>query len=134
MTAAFKKGQEVTYITSWDDKGTVCYIQAVVHSCGTQQMTLLRADNGKLLGRHYAPERGRMNNEVIGNTRYKAGGTFPRLTGNELEAACLHIAAEVLKFEREHYARCLAGGHGVGYDASIRRDLEALHEPRMIER
>lgn len=135
MTAAFKKGQEVTFIGDYDRKGTVYFFHAIVHSCGKKQMVLTDAKTGKERGRHFAPRVGSTVTEVIGNNTIKmAGGTFPRLEGEQLQEVAMQIAAEVQKAEREHLARCLAAGHGESYDAAIRRQIEELHELRIIER
>lgn len=134
MTAAFKKGQEVTYIADYDRKGTVYFFHAVVHSCGKKQMVLTDAKTGKERGRHFAPRVGSTVTEIENNTYKAAGGTFPRLEGEQLQEVAMQIAAEVQKTQREHFARCLAAGHGESYDAAIRRQIEELHELRVIER
>lgn len=120
MTAAFKKAQAVTYIADWDHKGTVTFRHAIVYSCGKKQMVLTDAATGEEMGRHFAPELGSLT------------GTFPRMTDDEARAACLKAAEAILEDQRARYAACLARGHGDAYNASIRKDLAKLHEPRAI--
>ena len=54
-TLAFKKGQEVWLIQSWNGKDTVSITPAVVYSCGKKQMILTHAETGAELGRNFAP-------------------------------------------------------------------------------
>lgn len=122
MTKAFNKGDLVTYIADWDRKGTVYFRHAVVYSCGKKQMVLTDAETGEEMGRHFAPVRGEDG----------ACGTFPRMTDEDARAACLKAAERILERERAHYERCLAAGNGADYDAAIRRNIEALHDPRAI--
>lgn len=132
--AAFKKGDLVTYIADWDRAGTVYYRQAVVFSCGKKQMVLTDAESGKEMGRHFKPAIGALETTYNGNCATLPGGTFPRMDKDQAEAACLAVAAEILAYENARFARCLAGGHGEGYDAAIRKDIAKLHEPRAIDR
>jgi hypothetical protein len=120
MGKAFTKGQEVTQIADWDRKGTVTFRHAVVYSCGAKQMVLTDAETGEEMGRNFRP--------VVG----EVCGTFPRMTDEEARAACLRAAEAILDYERAHYNRCLSGGHSEAYNASVRKDLAALHEPRAI--
>lgn len=119
---AFKKGQAVTEISDWDRKGTVTFRHAVVYSCGKKQMVLTDAETGAEMGRHFRPEIG---NDV-------SGGTFPRMTDDEAVAMGLKIAAAIQQYQREHFARCLAGGHGEGYNRAIQKDIDALHDLRAV--
>ena len=121
MSKAFKKGDAVTFISDWDRKGTVTFRDAIVHSCGKKQMILTDEQTGEEIGRHFKPE--------IGG---EMGGTFPRMTEEEAVAKGLEIAERVLAKEREHFARCLAGNNGESYDNAIRKNIAALHEPRVI--
>lgn len=122
MTKAFNKGDLVTYISSWDNKGTVVYRQAVVVSCGKKQMTL-QTENGVMMGRNYHP---------VAGTTEGLGGTFPRMEGEELERVALQIAANIVASETKHFETCLAAGHGEGYDAAIRKQMNELHEPQVM--
>lgn len=133
MTKAFTKGQEVTYIASWDDKGSVFYRHAVVYSCGKKQMVLTDAVTGAEMGRNFKPEVGTTETRWEGNCVYSAGGTFPRVYGEELQALCLKIAEASLHQQRDHFARSLSGGWGESYDAVIRKQIAELHEPRVVD-
>lgn len=133
MTKAFTKGQEVTYISDWDRKGTVTYRHAVVYSCGKKQMVLTDAETGEEMGRHFAPDHGSLETVEMGGYAFRmAGGTFPRMTDEEAVEAGLKIAAAIQEYERQHYAQCLAGNHSAGYYASIRKSLAELHDLRAI--
>lgn len=134
MAKAFKKGQLVTHITDWDRKGTVCFVQAVVYSCGNKQMVLVHEGTGKEMGRHFRPVLGSLETTMEGNMCRMAGGTFPRMSAEEVQEAGLKVAAAIQQYEREHFARCLAGGHGEAYDAGIRKHIAELHDLRVIER
>lgn len=133
MSKSFKKGQEVTYFVNYDRRGTVAYRHAIVYSCGAKRMVLTDAVTGKEMGRNYDPFLGRMNSETIGNTIYSPGGTFPRVSDEEAEAMCLHMGAEIVRQEQEQFAHCLSLGWGEGYDRSIRKQIEQLHEPRAMK-
>jgi hypothetical protein len=133
MAKAFKKGQEVTYISDWDRKGTVYFRHAVVYSCGAKQMVLTDADTGEEMGRHFRPVAGSLETTKEGPASRMAGGTFPRMTDEQAVEAGLKVAAAIQQSERDLFARCLAGGHGESYDASIRKDIAALHDLRAAE-
>lgn len=139
MAKAFKKGDLVTFIADWDRKGTVYYRQAVVYSCGTKKMVLTDEATGGELGCNFKPQVGSLVSFTAElpngfKVRTPAGGTFPRMTDEEAEAACLAVAASIRKDEEEHYARCLAGDHGEAYDAGIRKEIERFHEFRALKR
>jgi len=121
MTKAFNKGDEVTYISDWDRKGTVYFRHAVVYSCGEKQMVLTDAETGEEMGRHFDPVRAEIGD----------AGTFARMTDAEAAAAALFLADSILIRETLHYHRCLQNETaGEAYKNAIRRDLVALHEPR----
>jgi hypothetical protein len=132
MATAFRKGQKVTFIADWDRKGTVTFRHAVVYSCGMKQMVLTDAVTGDEMGRHFKPAVGSLETIKTDNCYRMAGGTFPRMTDEEAVEAGLKVAAAIQQYEREHFARCLAGGHGEGYNMSIRKDIDALHDLRAI--
>lgn len=132
MAKAFKKAQEVTYISDWDRKGTVTFRHAVVYSCGMKQMVLTDAVTGEEMGRHFNPAVGNFETIKTPHGIYMAGGTFPRMTDDEAVEAGLKIADAIQQYEREHFDRCLSGGHGGGYDASIRKSINELHDLRVI--
>lgn len=120
MKKAFTKGQPVTYISDWDRKGTVSFRHAIVYSCGAKQMVLTDAETGEEMGRNFRP--------AVGTHV----GTFPRMSDDEARAACLAAAEVILAYERASFARCLSQGHGENYDAAIRKNIAALHEPRAV--
>jgi len=121
MTKAFNKGDEVTYISDWDRKGTVFFRHAIVYSCGKKQMVLTDAETGEEMGRHFIPARAEIGN----------AGTFARMTDAEAAAAALALADNILVSETAHFERCLQNDTaGEGYKNSIRKSLAALHEPR----
>ena len=117
MKTAFKKGQLVTYFCDWDRKGTVCYVHAVVRSCGQKRLLLMSPEKGKadfLLGREFAPLVGCVDCE--GHRR--PGGVFPRMTDEESQSVGMHMAAGLLAAYHE--------------EAAADEDRRAqLHEPRV---
>ena len=121
MTKAFNKGDEVTYISDWDRRGTALFRHAIVYSCGKKQMVLTDAETGEEMGRHFRPERAEIGR----------GGTFARLTDAEATAAALALAENILIDQTAHYERCLQNdAAGEGYKSSIRKSLAELHAPR----
>lgn len=132
MAKAFTKGQEVTFIADWDRKGTVTFRHAVVYSCGAKQMVLTDAETGEEMGRHFRPQVGSLETTIQNGGYRMAGGTFPRMTDEEAVEAGLKVAASIQAYEREHFTRCLAGGHGESYDAAIRKNIAELHDLRAI--
>lgn len=132
MSKAFNKGDQVTLIGSWDNKGTVFYRNAVVHSCGKKQMVLTCATTGEELGRHYRPERGALE-KVTG---FNWVGVWPRLSREEAEALCLEVGALVVKANREHLAerRIRFADAEPGYFAALDKSEAELHEPRALDR
>lgn len=136
MAKVFKKGDKVTLISSWDRCGTAIYRHAIVYSCGAKQMVLTDEVTGEEMGRHFSPNLGSLEytfKEINGWRSYSAaGGTFKRMTDEEALEACLKVGAEDVKYQSAHYERCLAGGHGEGYNNAIRKDIAKLHEPRAM--
>lgn len=130
MSKAFKKGQLVTYVASWDNKGTVTFRDAIVHSCGAKQMVLTDAATGKEMGRHFAPVLGSLDNV----SAFNWGGTFPRMTEEEATAVCLKVGELVVKAEREHIAarRIQYASASAGYHAALDKGEAELHEPRAM--
>lgn len=120
MAKAFKKGDEVTYVSDWDRKGTAYYRQAIVYSCGTKQMVLTDAETGEEMGRHFRP--------VVGDLV----GTFPRMTEAEAIEKCLAAGAAIVAKEAARYNHCLTLGQSEGYNNAVRKDLAKLHEPRAV--
>lgn len=130
--AAFTKGQEVTILRSWDNKGTAYFINAIVHSCGKKQMVLIDAKTGEEMGRHFMPVLA--NEENLGKAcRYEA--TFPRLSEEEATRIGLKMGALVISEEIAHAEACIRHYAGdEGYEAAVRKGLATLHEPRVIDR
>lgn len=131
MSKAFNKGDLVTLIGSWDNKGTVSYRDAIVHSCGKKQMVLTCATTGEELGRHYAPARGSLD-KVTG---FNWLGVWPRQSREEAEALCLEAGALVIKAVREHLAeRRVRYADDKKFLAALDREEAQLHEPRALDR
>ena len=135
--AAFKKGQEVTLITNWDSKGTFAYTHAVVYSCGQKQMVLTDAGNGREMGRNFAPAPGRLQAgiEEKGGVAYHylPGGTFPRMTDEEAEAACLQAGAAHNAYYAAYWEelKTKAWAHA---PEVMDKEIAALHEPCAVNR
>jgi hypothetical protein len=129
MSKAFNKGDKVTHIASWDDKGTVTYRNALVHSCGMKQMILTDEATGEEIGRHFAPVLGSLEESVR-----RCGVTFPRMTEEEAIAACLKVGALWVEAERERIAACRAyyANERASYHAALDEDEAKLHEPRAL--
>ena len=126
MSKAFTKGQKVTYICSWDNKGTVAYRQAVVHSCGAKQMVLTDEVTGEEMGRHFAPVLGSLDN--IRSFNY--GGTFPRMSDDDAAALSLEVGAKVIEAVKAdvEYRLTLPAYTKEGQA----QRLAELHEPRAL--
>lgn len=121
----FKKGTQVWVLQSWDNKGTVRGFQAVVDSCGKQQMHLRLSDGKMTKSREY----------VSHINRWEAGYTLQShvivATAEEARAYGLRLAANIITHERAAYTRCLADTDaGEGYLKSIQKSMDELHEPR----
>jgi hypothetical protein len=118
MAKAFNKGDAVTIISSWDRKGTVTFRHGVVHSCGTKVMRIFDAFKGDEIGGAFRP------------VRAQAGefGVYPGMTDAEATEAGIACAAAEQASQRAHFDRCLAQGHGAGYDAGIRKHIDELHQ------
>ena len=124
---AFTKNQEVTYISAWSRKGAVIYRHAIVHSCGNKQMCLIDAESGEMMGRHFSPELGRIEDidNVIGNS---ASGTFPRMTDEEAHAAALQASANVIAGEIARYEWLIERNADADhhYLNGLRKDLDEM--------
>lgn len=120
MTKAFNKGDEVTYISDWDRKGTTYFHHAIVYSCGKKQMVLTDAETGEEMGRHFRPVRAEIG----------FAGTFARMTDAEATAAALALAENIIARETADFERCLQLDADEGYKNAIRKNLANLHEPR----
>lgn len=130
MSKAFKKGELVTYVASWDDKGTIYYVNAVVHSCGARQMVLTNEATGQEMGRHYRPEVGSV--ETL--TPFGWCATFKRMTDEQDEALCLEQAAKLpALWQAENECRA-AHNEKIGRVVLLPHDLSELYEPRALKR
>lgn len=130
MNKAFRKGELVTYISSWDNKGTFSYTQAVVHSCGKVQMVLTEETSGREMGRHFKPAVA----DTATLSTFNWNGTFKRMSDAEAEALCLKLGAELpAVFEAEN-ARREAWNVQQGRTCLCPHDLNELHEPRALKR
>jgi hypothetical protein len=127
MIETFKKSEPVTFIASWDDKGTFYYRHAVVYSCGKKEMILTDAATGEEMGRRFRP--------VVGINEDGFAGCVRRLTDAEAEAACLKLAARFVADRRALYTELAdSTKHGRGYADAMKRNLAELHEPQAIKR
>lgn len=118
----FTKGQKIALLSDWDRCGTVQIRRGTVHSCGKKVMKVELAD-------------GKMLEQAIYFTTYFNSPHFRVVvdaTDAELEALALSQAEEILAGERDRFARCLAGGHGEGYNRAIQRDIDRLHDPKVF--
>lgn len=128
---AFKKGEKVTYIASWDNKGTFCFQQAIVESCGTKQMVLRHAETGELMGRLFRPEIGIPHSSSVRHS----SGTFKGMSDEEAREVCLQEAAIYLRWNRESIQNGIASAApGASYAKALERELAKLHEPEAIKR
>lgn len=131
MTKAFKKGDKVSLLGSYDNKGTMFFTDAVVYSCGKKQMVLTDERTGAELGRHFKPTVGDICEAAA---FWKA--TFPRMDeatavhNAELAGAVLllsELAKLELKIEREEQR-----GGDIRFVAALRYELTKLHEPKAL--
>ena len=138
MAKAFKKGDEVTLIGSWDGKGTIWVREAIVGSCGTKRMALMDAETGACLGRNFNPVRA-TESEVLDTWNVL---TFPRLTSVETHEMALECGVKTVENKRavvEARIENLRNGletltNKDVYIESRLKELEALHEPRVLYR
>ena len=120
----FTKGQQVTFLQNWDDKGTVRVVDLTVYSCGKKQMVLVDAAGAKFQGRNFRPT----------EAQHGFCRVVAKLTQADATAAALALGAEIVAAERSRFDRNLTiPGCGDGYYNAMRRDIAALHEPRAVE-
>lgn len=118
------KGTRVYYISRWDDKGTVLVRTFTVDSWGKRQGTLLETDGTNAKFRVYT-QRDHLRHAV----------TVAVADTPDIEAFALGLAAEWLAQERDRLEQCLERGkNDPCYTAAVMKDVEALHEPRVIYR
>lgn len=126
MSKTFTKGEQVTLISSWDNKGTVTFRDAVVYSCGKKQMVLTDAVSGEEIGRHFVPERGSLDTVSAFNWQ----GVWPRLDRAQAEALCLEAGAKIVAAVREGLQqRRERWPDDAGYLAALAKTETELHEP-----
>ena len=120
----FTKGQPVTFLQNWDDKGTVRIVELTVCSCGKKQMVLVDGSGTKFQGHHFLPV----------EAQYGHSRVVARLSHEDAVAAAMVLGAEIVAAERSRYEHALTiPGCGDGYYNAMRRDIAALHEPRAVE-
>ena len=119
----FTKGQAVTYIVNFDDKGLFVFRQAVVYSCGKKQMVLTDAATGEEMGRHYRPE--------VGGEH---GGTFQALDQAAAIAKCEDLARAYLAKISQFYLEASKNlGFGEAYAEHMAEKLQELGEARGMD-
>lgn len=128
MDKAFTKGERVTLIQSWDNKGTAAYRHAVVYSCGKARMVLTSEATGEEIGRNFTPARGNMESVAAFNWY----GVFTRMTDEDAAALCLDVGARVVEAARAQYRACVARNNSPEYRAAMDKNEAELHEPRVL--
>lgn len=128
MATAFKKGQLVTVLKSYDDKGTVTYQHAIVRSCGVKRMMLTDEATGNDLGdAFFNPKVGSLDSV----TGYNWYGVFPRMADIDAEAACLVVANKVVALRKARYLELISERGDAEY---YNKYIAELHEPRAHRR
>jgi hypothetical protein len=114
--STFKKSQSVFLISSWNDKGRVQIVPAVVHSCGKKQMVLTNATTGEELGRHFRPQEDQYNFVVVVDASADA------------ESIAFNFGDALIDFEIRNYTRIIEKSQKASsaYRAAIAKDLEAM--------
>lgn len=120
-----KKGTHVWLIREWDGKGTIAVERCTVDSWGKRQIHLRRLAGDMTQHRFYTDH---VNREAPGTHVLPVEGT-------DIQTAALGYARECLTYREMQLRRCLSiEGASAGYLKAVRADLEALHEPRVIDR
>jgi hypothetical protein len=109
----FTKGQPVTFLQSWDDKGTVCIHELFVYSCGRKQMILVNAEGEKFAGQFFSPDGSDPRRQV-----------HPRLSKADAEAAAIALGNEIIATTRTYCESKLT--NPAYHTESVRRDIAAL--------
>ena len=122
--AMLRKGMPIVMIGRHDDRGTVVATPWTIASVGKKQIYLTSpAGNAKfrLWSSHLAEPR-----------------TFFRLiTTDNVESDAMQVAADWNDILVADLHRCIAhnaGDEHAGYRAHLHRELDAMHEPRVIHR
>lgn len=137
MTKEFKKGQAVIHFHTYDGKGTWRFTRAIVVSCGAKKMTLKNAETSAMMGCNFRPDSSRTYTTIWKGQEFVQNYghfTLADMTDDEAHAVCIEAAKIELVDKNAHYDKCLAGGHGAGYDAAINKERAELHEPRSMKR
>lgn len=119
MTKAFKKGQKVTVIMDWDQKGMAYVRQATVYSCGYKQLKLTCDVTGEEFGHNLRP--------AIAETG--APGVRPRLDGEALavEAQAVSEAMFAKKMARLIHCRDVVGANEpAAYTAAVQKRIDDM--------
>ena len=127
---AFKKGDRVTLIRSWDGRGTAYYNQAIVHSCGLKRLILTDEETGKELGRDFPPLNAADDPVPLGLSN---SNVYHRLEGAALVAVGEELAKAEVERAREAFEKAIEtypDDHG--YCRVMARKLARLHEPRIF--
>jgi hypothetical protein len=123
MAKAFKKGDRVTVISSWDSKGTVSVRHATVHSCGVKVLRLTCDITGDEFGHDRSP--------VVAAPG--ECGVHPFIDEASLEAAATVVAIAYIEKQKAHFDDCIArnrdGNHH--YLRHMAEEKAAIHEPRV---
>jgi hypothetical protein len=123
----FVKGQLVTFLQNWDNKGTVRICDLVVYSCGKKQMILVDCHGEKFEGRHFYPT----------ESQYGSGVVVPRLSREDAEIAALNLGETIVTMERTRMENCIAHygyPESHGYTKAVRQGIAELHEARAVWR
>ena len=118
-----KKGDKVTMIKSWDERGTVAYYQAEVLSWGKIRATLIQESN---TARRFCTPKVATNNEQ---------GIYPRMTDEAAEAMCLIVGRNVAAERKAQWEKDIEqNSHNAFYVAAIQKQINELHEPKAIKK
>lgn len=131
MVNGYRKGFKGYFVKNWDSKGTVSITPITITACGEKRMTLVNSETGQLMGRNFNP--GRDQNGIGGL------GLGLVITDSsecdKVEEIAIDLAGKIIAQERAGYARCLANNSAsAGYKAAIQKELDAIHEERVLWR
>jgi len=131
MAKAFKKGDRVTAISSWDNRGTVAFIQCVVRSCGAKQLLLTIEATGKPC------DIGLWRSLVPAVATGDDMGVHHRLEGEALHSTLRAASLRFLNEERTRLNSAIkrTADHGLpsNFSHAMKNTLSRLHEPRSFD-
>jgi hypothetical protein len=107
----------------WDRRGTCAATECVVDSWGKQQIHLRETGTGQMMRHRFYTS----HINQPGCHHIYAARDLSNVTDRGL---CL--AAEYLELRRQSLTRCLIISDNAYYLAAIRKDIEQLHEPRVV--